>query len=208
MDLRNTKLGQSYYWLLEGLILKKIDFLSPNQITLLGLLLALMVPVFFYVSAWLGLMFLGMSALSDSLDGLVAKRKNKQDLFGAFLDSTVDRVSDLFYLLGIMIWFWNRGLDNLSIVLVFFLAMLITLLISYIKARIEGLGGTCQAGLMDRTFRITYLLFWTFLMIFLSQRVSQVMWGGILIYIFLVAITVGQRIFIARRILQKSLTQS
>ena len=109
MTLRNSILADYFYRILERALIPKLEhpFVRPNRFTVLGLLFALAVPFCFYVHPFWGLLLIGLSGSADAVDGLVAKNQRKRTVFGAFLDSSFDRISDCFYLVG----FWILFLD-------------------------------------------------------------------------------------------------
>ncbi len=122
--------------------------LKPNHITLLGLVASLMVPVLtYYRGAWWGLSLILLSGFLDFLDGAVAKATGKQTRLGAFLDSVSDRVSDLLFILGLMVLNLNE--------LILFLFAITSFLISYARARAEALGVRMEGvGIMERGERL------------------------------------------------------
>ncbi len=104
----------------------------------------------------LGGVLILVSGLCDLLDGALARFNKQTTKFGAVLDSTVDRISEAATLCGLLIWYISQGEATLEIVLV--LAVLIgSFLVSYIRARAEGLGWQCQVGLFTRAERVIVL---------------------------------------------------
>ena len=67
-------------------------------------------------------------------------------------------------------------------------------MISYTKARIEGLGGTCETGLMERGLRTLYLIVWAFLLFILPPAFDALLWLGLILFCLLTLITAAQRI--------------
>ena len=88
----------------------------------------------------------------DLLDGQVAAKTNKQSLFGAIFDSTLDRYSEFFIYLGIAYYFR----DHWALWLCFF-TLFGSYMVSYTRARAEGLGVECQIGIMQRAERLGLL---------------------------------------------------
>jgi CDP-diacylglycerol--glycerol-3-phosphate 3-phosphatidyltransferase len=78
-------------------------------------------------------------------------------------------------------------------------AITATLLVSYVKARAEGLGGSCKAGLMTRAPRVVYLVAWAILLIALPASREAVLWSGLAVYTALTVFTVVQRIVHVQR---------
>ena len=130
--------------------------ITPNALTLINLALNIVAA---YVIAT-GHFLLGgglvlVSGLFDLLDGALARFTKQTTKFGAILDSTVDRISEAALLCGLLIWYLARG-GRLEIVLIF--AVLIgSFLVSYVRARAEGLGWQCQIGLFTRAERVIVL---------------------------------------------------
>ncbi|MFW6456385.1 MAG: CDP-alcohol phosphatidyltransferase family protein [Desulfohalobiaceae bacterium] len=202
MDLRNTALARAYFALQERTSLAWLGSsgISANQLTLIGLLLAVLVPGAFFLHPWLGLLCMGLSAAADSLDGPLAREKGQQSSFGALLDSTSDRVADFFYLCGFWVVFWQLSQQLFLATFLVFSAFLLTVLISYIKARIEGLGGSCRVGLLGRAPRTIFLLLWALLLAAWPGGRELVLWAGLALFWALSLLTVLQRLQQARRI--------
>ena len=94
-------------------------------------------------------------ALFDTLDGALARVTQKSSTFGAFLDSTLDRYSEGLILLGLLIHLGGSG-DSLGIALCF-VVLLGSLMVSYTRARAEGLGMECEVGIAPRPERVVIL---------------------------------------------------
>ena len=127
--------------------------IHPNTITLIGVLLQVGIGVLF----GLGYLTLGgwlLLALSpvDALDGLLARTLGKQSRFGAFLDSTMDRISDASLILGLAAHYIQQ--NNLLSVALLLTALVASLMVSYIRARAESLGFSCKGGLLTRMERL------------------------------------------------------
>jgi CDP-diacylglycerol--glycerol-3-phosphate 3-phosphatidyltransferase len=127
--------------------------IHPNTITIAGLILQIGVAVVF----GLGYLTLGgwlLLALSpvDALDGLLARTVGKQSRFGAFLDSTVDRLSDTSLILGLTAFYIQQGAYlNVALLLI---SLVASMMISYIRARAESLNFSCKVGLLTRVERL------------------------------------------------------
>jgi len=125
----------------------------PHVVTVAGLLLSVISGIFF----WQGYFLLGgvaliFSGVCDVLDGRLARNTARMSSFGAILDSTIDRYSEIAVFLGLAIYFKSVYINSLII-----LAIAGSLLTSYARARAEGLGIECKIGLMQRPERITFL---------------------------------------------------
>ena len=129
---------------------------SPNVLTLLGLAVAIgaAVPLAFGQFLIGGVIVLAGSSL-DMLDGALARATQKTSKFGGFLDSTTDRVAEGVILLGLLIHYANAAATEE--ILLIFIAMLASVLVSYIRARAEGLGLSCKVGIVTRPERVVLL---------------------------------------------------
>lgn len=203
MDWRQTKAAQLYYRVLDQYIAPRAENLSSNQTSLIGLGLAVLVPWGFSLAAILGVLFMALSAASDGLDGHLARQRGEQTRFGAFLDSTLDRCADFFYLMGFWVFARSIALDTFWFSALLLLALLASFLISYCKARLEALGGQCDIGLMDRTARTVYLLVWGLLLAVIPPARPLILWIGLAGYLILVLVTVWQRVSLAQRVLDQ-----
>jgi phosphatidylglycerophosphate synthase len=195
MALRDTPAARWFYRLLEARLIPRLARLvrSPTQLTVAGLLMALLVPWGFALHPAAGLVLLLLSGLADASDGTLARWRGMESAWGAFLDSTLDRISDQFYLAGFWVLFWPLPhLTAASATL--FGAALISLLISYTKARAAALGATCPGGLMDRGMRSLYLIVWALLICLLPGRREALLWLGLLLFVGLLLLTLWQRI--------------
>jgi CDP-diacylglycerol---glycerol-3-phosphate 3-phosphatidyltransferase len=132
---------------------------NPNVITTVGTLCSMTGGVIYgtghiRTAGW----FLGLTALFDVLDGTVARRTGRSTVFGAFYDSTLDRVADGFVLGGLAVFYaLNPVHHNVVMVVVCLLGIIGTFLISYTRARAEALGIDAKVGIMQRPERVTLL---------------------------------------------------
>lgn len=127
--------------------------LHPDTISLVGFLLQAGVGVLFFLGrVRLGGALLIIVAPLDALDGAVARATGKQDLFGAFLDSTLDRLSDAILVLGLAGWRYQQGAFVEVVLLA--VALVSALMVSYSRARAESLGVSCRVGLLTRLERV------------------------------------------------------
>jgi len=158
---------------------------TPNTLTLTNLALNIVAAYVIATGHFLlgGVLILG-SGLFDLLDGALARFTKQTTKFGAVLDSTVDRISEAATLCGLLIWYVAKEGATLEIVLI--LAVLIgSFLVSYIRARAEGLGWECQVGLFTRAERVIVLA--------IGLLVDQVFIALCILVIF-VFVTVVQRL--------------
>jgi CDP-diacylglycerol--glycerol-3-phosphate 3-phosphatidyltransferase len=127
---------------------------SPSTITLIGIIPAVASGIAFGKgSVRLGGVLMGVSGLFDLADGLVARLGSKESKFGAFLDSTVDRYSEIAIFIGLAVLF--RQDATLYGVL---LAIAGSMMVSYTKARAEGLGVACPGGMLQRPERMVIVI--------------------------------------------------
>ena len=166
---------------------------SPNHITFAGVLMSLASGVSFYLgSQRTAAVFLTLSGVCDILDGNMARTQGKVSDFGAFLDSTLDRYSDMFVLFGIAGWAFNRH-DTFLFWMVL-LAVLGSIMVSYTRARAESLIDRCDVGIMERPERVVVLI--------LTALFDRVSWGVVAVAA-LANITAVQRIVHTYRTLSR-----
>src|SRR5688572_19545870 len=131
----------------------------PNTITVIGTLCTLVGGIIYgtghiRTGGW----FLGLTALFDVLDGTVARRSNRSSTFGAFLDSTLDRIADGAVMAGLATFYaLNPVHRNLPMMIVCLLGLIGAFLTSYTRARAEALGIDAKVGLLQRPERVTLL---------------------------------------------------
>ena len=125
----------------------------PLSITIAGLLVSIFSAYLFHKGLFFsaGIMVI-LAGICDVLDGKLARETNQMSKYGALMDSTIDRYSEVFMFLGIASFFREK-----YIVLLIILAVAGSFMVSYIRARAEGLGIECKIGLMQRPERMTFL---------------------------------------------------
>ena len=180
-----------------------------DHLTVLGLVLSMAAGVAFFDghSRFAALLLL-VGGLCDLLDGQVARRSGGFSRFGAFLDSTLDRMAESFVLLGILAFYLRNlvalvlspervllqmqlGLEPITWALLAFLAALAlagSFMVSYTRARAEGLGLDCKVGWFERPERLALLIVAGLLQAF------QAMSAALLLLALLSFVTAGQRI--------------
>ncbi len=131
--------------------------ISPNQLTLLGMVLSIGAGVLIALGLleW-GAFLVIVSGLCDALDGTIARNTHRVTSFGAFLDSSLDRYSDLALYLGVMTLAFTQ--KNLPLFLWTAFALTGAIMVSYTRARAECLIERCQVGIMERPERVILLL--------------------------------------------------
>lgn len=133
---------------------------SPMLVSLFGLVFSLYGAFLLAKGSlfWAGI-WLIISGLADSIDGALARRRGVENNFGAFVDSTFDRISEFAYFSGLLIYYVNRPQGfGLFIIILICIALSASVLISYTRARLEGLGYSCTVGWMERPERLTLLV--------------------------------------------------
>jgi len=158
---------------------------NPNFFTIMGFFATLAASLLILKGFWVlaGLTII-LSGLFDLLDGVAARKLGKVTAFGGFLDSVLDRYSDLLLLLALLVDCLRKG--DSGLVVLASLASMGTLLIPYVRAKAEALQVPCTMGLMERAERIILLAIGT-----LFQWIGPALW----ILAILTHFTVLQRIF-------------
>ncbi|MGC4106576.1 MAG: CDP-alcohol phosphatidyltransferase family protein [Thermomicrobiales bacterium] len=131
--------------------------ITPNMATVIGLLLNCVVAaiIAFGHPVWGGILLLVASAF-DMVDGAIARSTGKVSKFGGFLDSTLDRYSEIVVYIGLLIWMNTTANDHLASVLIV-VASSGALMISYARARAEAIGYSASVGLVARPERVVLL---------------------------------------------------
>lgn len=130
--------------------------IKPNTLTATGWVLSVAAGALFgmgYVQVAGALML--FAGLFDALDGAVARLSNQMTVFGAFLDSTLDRLSEALIFMGIIYFYAASGSPAGALLAA--AAMTFSLMTSYARARAEGLGYKCEVGILDRPGRVLAL---------------------------------------------------
>ena len=138
--------------------------ITPNIVTTIGLIGNIIAAGFFIYAAqhdcdmpsifWGGIIILG-AGLFDMMDGRLARMGHMTSSFGALLDSTLDRYSEMVTLMGIVLIFTEHPDDCwFPMGIVTFTALLGSVMVSYVRARAEGLQIECKVGLMQRPERV------------------------------------------------------
>jgi CDP-diacylglycerol--glycerol-3-phosphate 3-phosphatidyltransferase len=131
--------------------------ISPNAITILGCALSIAGAALIAVGLWpAGIALALAGGFGDAVDGLLARQSQRTTRFGAFLDSVLDRWSDSAFFLGLLVYFARA--DMLMEEVLSGLALSFSLLVSYTRARAEGVGAQCNRGLFTRLERFSVLM--------------------------------------------------
>lgn len=160
--------------------------ISPNAMTVLGVFLSIAAAIYYATfNVWQGGLLYMVAGFCDIFDGAMARIQGRGSSFGAFLDSTLDRFAEAIALLGVMVFFHRSG--ETPMVYITYLAVTASMLVSYSKARSEGLGQECDVGWLERPERVTLVVAGSLLFQEWGLRVAMVL---MLVFAF---ITVGQR---------------
>ena len=154
--LKGTAIEVGYYRLLERHLVPKLAHsgLKPNHVSILGLIASILASFAFAYSPPLGGVLILLTGLLDTLDGSLARSLGQSRKYGAFLDSVLDRYTELIIYLGIWCYFYRQGSTSPLFSLTFLLILFGSLMVSYTRARAEGLGERCVVGVFQRGERI------------------------------------------------------
>jgi CDP-diacylglycerol--glycerol-3-phosphate 3-phosphatidyltransferase len=166
----------------------------PNTITCIGTLCTLVGGIIYgtghiKTGGW----FLGLTALFDVLDGTVARRSNRSSTFGAFLDSTLDRLADGFVLGGLAVFYATSRLhSSVPMLIVCLMGLIGAFLTSYTRARAEALGLDAKVGMLQRPERVVLLS--------APQAFFGLVFNGWVLAIIIVILTVTAWITVVQRV--------
>jgi len=170
--------------------------IKADYLTVLGAIGVSAAALYFYGRGEfiLGTVIVTLFALLDLLDGTVARLSNATtSKWGALLDSTLDRISDAMIVIGIFIYLDAQG-DPISYLPI--AVMVLSGLVSYIRARAESLGIECSVGLGERTERLMVILLGAFLYgLGISSALDISLW----ITFFMSVVTIAQRLIVVFR---------
>jgi CDP-diacylglycerol--glycerol-3-phosphate 3-phosphatidyltransferase len=171
---------------------------SPDIVTIVGTFGVCFAALFFYPrhQFFWGSLVIAIFALSDSLDGVMARLSGRSTKWGAYLDSTLDRVADSAIFGGLVLWY-SAGGSTPYLAALALACLILGSVVSYAKARAEGLGMTANVGIADRAKRVVVVLLATGLV---GLGVPQVLLTVVLAGLALASlITVIQRMLEVRR---------
>ncbi|SES00423.1 CDP-diacylglycerol--glycerol-3-phosphate 3-phosphatidyltransferase [Pedococcus cremeus] len=171
---------------------------SPDVVTLVGTLGVCVGALAFYPrhEFFWGTIVITAFVFSDTLDGIMARMSNRSGNWGAYLDSTLDRVGDAAIFGGLVLWYAGDGRDTLMAALAL-ACLILGSVVSYSKARAEGLGMTANVGIAERADRLVAVLVATGLV---GLGVPEVLLTVVLALLAVASfITVCQRVLTVRR---------
>jgi CDP-diacylglycerol--glycerol-3-phosphate 3-phosphatidyltransferase len=186
---------------------------KPDHLTITGLGLSILAALLFSRGDFLAAaLVLGLSGLCDMMDGDVARATGASTTFGAFLDSTLDRIGEGALFAGLAAYYFSRAQggtlwiesgangaarwgdpEGHTMAFLALATLILSFMISYTRARAEGLGLECKVGIMERPERM--------LLLAIGALLGQRFMPGILGLLFLLTlVTVGQRVYHVRRL--------
>jgi CDP-diacylglycerol---glycerol-3-phosphate 3-phosphatidyltransferase len=171
---------------------------SPDAVTIVGTLGVAAGALIGYPMGQLfwGTVVITVFVFSDIIDGLMARMLDRSGKWGAFLDSTLDRVGDSAVFSGIVIWFFLGG-QNTFIAIMAIVCLVLGSVVSYAKARAEGLGMTANVGIAERSDRLVVVLVATGLV---GLGLPQALLAVVLVLLAIASlVTVFQRVATVRR---------
>ena len=171
---------------------------TPDGITWFGCGATIFVSVVFLAQGkfLIGAILFGLFGLIDVLDGTMARMLGTAGPWGAFLDSTLDRISDSAVICALIYFYVNTESENNELaVIAGIVSLVMSLMTSYARAKAESLGATCTVGIAERAER--NLVIWIALLI--SALVSDVMSFALALLAVVSTVTVIQRLLFVRR---------
>lgn len=171
---------------------------TPDAVTATGTVGVVAAALVFFPrgSFFVGTLVITVFVLTDTVDGALARKRGTPSRFGAWLDSTCDRLADGAVFGSLVLWYAGKGDDDVLLA-VALLVLVASVVVSYEKARAEGLGMTCDVGIIERTERLIIVLAATGLV---GLGVPDVVLGGALwLLAALSVVTLYQRFAEVRR---------
>ena len=171
---------------------------SPDTVTFVGTLGVSVGALAFFPRGEfaVGVLVVTAFVFSDMVDGQMARLSGRQSPWGAFLDSTLDRIGDAAVFAGLVLWFAGGG-DDLWLAALALYCLVMGNLTSYARARAEALGMQAKVGLAERADRLVLILVATFfagVLDFLPLLVA-----ALVVLAVASTVTVGQRMLVVRR---------
>ncbi|MBB2988172.1 phosphatidylinositol phosphate synthase [Terracoccus luteus] len=172
--------------------------ISPDVVTVIGTLGVCAGALVFFPQGllWVGVLVITAFVFSDTVDGIMARQSGRSSKWGAYLDSTLDRVGDAAIFGGLVLYYagsgHNRWMAGLALA-----CLILGSVVSYAKARAEGLGYTADVGIAERADRLVAVLVAAF---FADVFNSTLLLGVVLALLALASfVTVLQRMLTVRR---------
>ena len=210
--------GRSFFRPVADVLVKR--GVKPDHLTIAGLVFSILAALLLSRGDFLSAaLLLGLAGLCDMMDGDVARATNSSSRFGAFLDSTLDRIGEGALFAGLAAYYfyrasggalWIQGDTDIhgarwgdpegrTMAFLALSTLILSFMVSYTRARAEGLGLECKVGLMERPERL--------LLLALGALLGQRFMPGVLGLLFLLTlVTVGQRVYHVRRLTREDLS--
>ncbi|UZN05119.1 phosphatidylinositol phosphate synthase [Cellulomonas sp. S1-8] len=171
---------------------------SPDAVTITGTLVVVGTALWAFPTGHLlaGALVIGVFTLTDSIDGVMARRAGRSGPWGAFLDSTLDRFGDGAVFAGLVLWYTGAG-DSRTTAVLALACLVLGSIVPYARARAEGLGMTAAVGIAERADRL-----------FVVLLAAALVGAGLPVAVLTVAlalltvasaVTVAQRVAVVRR---------
>jgi CDP-diacylglycerol---glycerol-3-phosphate 3-phosphatidyltransferase len=165
--------------------------IHPNAVTASGMAVSALAAWFIAQGSWfLAAVCIGFCACMDGLDGLLAQVTGKKSRFGAIFDSSSDRITEILWFGGLLFFYCAGPSTDRTGIFLTFIALSGSMMVSYVRARCEGVNVSCKKGLFQRPERIVAL-------IACLLAGPTVMTWGLLALSFAAYATVIQRLIIA-----------
>ncbi|WP_347353732.1 phosphatidylinositol phosphate synthase [Intrasporangium sp.] len=172
--------------------------ISPDVVTTVGTLGVCFGALAFFPRGqlWVGVLVITAFVFSDTVDGIMARASGRSTKWGAYLDSTLDRIGDAAIFGGLVLYYAGRG-DNPVMAALALACLILGSVVSYARARAEGLGFTANVGIAERADRLVAVLVATF---FADVLRVPALLGGVLGLLAVASlVTVVQRMLTVRR---------
>jgi CDP-diacylglycerol---glycerol-3-phosphate 3-phosphatidyltransferase len=157
-----SAIGTGATWVLDFIVrtIARTPFITPNILTLTGLLINIYCAWLYGIGDFFaGGIVLIVANIFDMLDGRVARLQGRVTRFGAFFDSVIDRYSDLIVFVGIMVFYARDTTAHSTLYVALTGIVLIgSVMVSYSRARAEGLNIECKVGFLERPERVVLLI--------------------------------------------------
>ncbi|MEW6187265.1 MAG: CDP-alcohol phosphatidyltransferase family protein [Thermodesulfobacteriota bacterium] len=194
--LRESRIGKRYLHWVEN---RPVQFfhrlaLHPNQLSFAALVLGLAALPAYSYALWLGGLVVLFSGLLDTIDGGLARKTGRSSPSGAFLDSVLDRYCDFFSVLGLWLFFFFHPTEHsFPITLLLYVFLAGSFMVSYTRARGEGLGLSTSVGFFGRAERVIFLGLGSVLSAVLKAVFPEAGWASdyLLLIVLLVFLALG-----------------
>ncbi|GAB2761607.1 CDP-alcohol phosphatidyltransferase family protein [Terrabacter koreensis] len=172
--------------------------ISPDVVTIVGTVGVCVGALAFFPRGdiWIGVLVITAFVFSDNVDGIMARESGRSSKWGAYLDSTLDRIGDSAIFGGLVLYYAGPG-DNFWMAGLALACLILGSVVSYAKARAEGLGYTADVGIAERADRLVAVL----VAAFFADVLNSTLLLGVVLGLLAVAsfVTVLQRMVTVRR---------